>query len=38
MTELRLRYYKEQKKALLGGKPELPKLAELVKKILKCLN
>lgn len=32
MTELRLRYYKEQKKALLGGKPELPKLAELVKK------
>jgi beta-aspartyl-peptidase (threonine type) len=32
MTELRLRYHKEQKKALLGGKPELPKLAELVKK------
>ena len=32
MTELRLRYYDEQKKALLGGKPELPRLAELVKK------
>jgi L-asparaginase / beta-aspartyl-peptidase len=32
MTELRLRYYREQKKVLLGGKPELPKLAELVKK------
>lgn len=31
-TELRLRYYREQKKALLGGKPELPKLAELVKQ------
>jgi beta-aspartyl-peptidase (threonine type) len=32
MTELRLRYHEEQKKALLGGKPELPKLAELVKQ------
>jgi L-asparaginase / beta-aspartyl-peptidase len=32
MTELRLRYYEEQKKALLDGKGELPKLAELVKK------
>ena len=32
MTELRLRYHEEQTKALLGRKPELPKLAELVKK------
>jgi beta-aspartyl-peptidase (threonine type) len=32
MTERRLRYHEEQKKALLGGNPELPKLAELVKK------
>jgi beta-aspartyl-peptidase (threonine type) len=32
MTELRLRYYNEQKKILLGDKPELPKLAKLVKK------
>jgi len=32
VTELRLRYYEEQKKALLEGRFELPRLAELVKK------
>jgi beta-aspartyl-peptidase (threonine type) len=32
MTDLRLRYYEAQKKALLEGRYELPKLAELVKK------
>jgi beta-aspartyl-peptidase (threonine type) len=31
MTDLRLRYYEAQKKALLEGRYELPKLAELVK-------
>jgi beta-aspartyl-peptidase (threonine type) len=31
ITELRLKYYEEQKKALLDGKCELPKLADLVK-------
>jgi beta-aspartyl-peptidase (threonine type) len=31
ITELRLKYYEQQKKALLEGKPELPKLANLVK-------
>jgi beta-aspartyl-peptidase (threonine type) len=31
ITELRLRYYEQQKKALLKEKPELPKLARLVK-------
>jgi beta-aspartyl-peptidase (threonine type) len=31
MTELRLRYYEQQKKALLEGKSELPKLASLIK-------
>jgi beta-aspartyl-peptidase (threonine type) len=31
VTELRLRYYEQQKKALLEGKPELPKLASLVR-------
>lgn len=31
-TELRLKYYEEQKKALLNGKFELPKLYELVKE------
>jgi beta-aspartyl-peptidase (threonine type) len=31
VTELRLRYYEQQKKALLEGKPELPKLAKLIK-------
>lgn len=31
ITELRLRYYEQQKKVLLDGKSELPKLAELVK-------
>lgn len=31
ITELRLRYYEEQKKALLDGKFELPRLADLVK-------
>jgi len=32
MTELRLKYYEEQKKALLEGRFELPKLYSLVKK------
>jgi len=32
LTELRLKYYEEQKKALLDGKFELPKLYSLVKK------
>jgi beta-aspartyl-peptidase (threonine type) len=32
MTELRMRYYNDQKKALLEGRYELPKLGELVKK------
>jgi beta-aspartyl-peptidase (threonine type) len=32
VTELRLRYYEEQKKALLEGRFELPRLAELAKK------
>ena len=32
ITELRLRYYEEQKKALLEGKTQLPKIARLVKK------
>ncbi|MCS7124365.1 MAG: isoaspartyl peptidase/L-asparaginase [Candidatus Bathyarchaeota archaeon] len=31
ITELRLKYYEQQKRALLEGKFELPKLAELVK-------
>ncbi len=31
ITELRLKYYEQQKQALLEGKIELPKLAELVK-------
>jgi len=31
ITELRLKYYEDQKKALLEGKSELPKLADLVK-------
>jgi len=31
ITELRLKYYEQQKKALLEGKPELPKLSNLVK-------
>ena len=31
ITELRLKYYESQKKAMLEGKPELPKLAELAK-------
>jgi beta-aspartyl-peptidase (threonine type) len=31
VTELRIRYYEQQKKALLEGKPELPRLARLVK-------
>jgi len=31
ITELRLKYYEQQKKALLEGKPELPKLSSLVK-------
>ena len=31
VTELRLRYYERQKKALLEGKSDLPKLADLVK-------
>lgn len=32
VTNLRLKYYEQQRKALLNGKFELPKLAELVKK------
>ncbi|MEM3695878.1 MAG: isoaspartyl peptidase/L-asparaginase [Candidatus Bathyarchaeia archaeon] len=32
ITELRLKYYEQQKKALLEGKFELPKLAELIKE------
>lgn len=32
MTELRLKYYEDQKKALLEGRFELPKLYSLVKK------
>ena len=32
MTDLRLRYYEAQKKALLEGRYELPKLAELAKQ------
>ncbi|MEM3699309.1 MAG: isoaspartyl peptidase/L-asparaginase [Candidatus Bathyarchaeia archaeon] len=32
LTELRLKYYEQQKKALLDGKFELPKLAELIKE------
>jgi len=31
MSDLRLKYYEEQKKLLLDGKFELPKLAELIK-------
>lgn len=31
ITELRLKYYEQQKKALLEGKSELPKLADLAK-------
>jgi L-asparaginase / beta-aspartyl-peptidase len=31
VTELRLKYYEQQKKALLEGKSELPKLANMVK-------
>ena len=31
VTELRLKYYEQQKKALLEGKSELPKLAKMVK-------
>jgi beta-aspartyl-peptidase (threonine type) len=38
MTELRLRYYGEQKKAFLSGKSELPKLGELVKKHPEMFN
>lgn len=32
VTELRLRYYEQQKKALLEGKSELPKLVNMVKE------
>jgi beta-aspartyl-peptidase (threonine type) len=32
VTELRLKYYSQQKKRLLGGESELPKLAELVRE------
>ena len=32
VTPLRLMYYEQQKKALTGGKPQLPKLAILVKE------
>ena len=38
MTELRIRYYNDQKKALLEGRYELPKLGELVKKHPELFN
>lgn len=38
MTDLRLRYYETQKKALLEGKYELPKLSELVQKHPELFN
>jgi beta-aspartyl-peptidase (threonine type) len=38
VTELRLRYYRDQKKALLEGRYELPKLGELVKKHPELFN
>lgn len=38
VTELRLRYYAEQKKTLLERRFELPKLAELVKKHPELFN
>jgi beta-aspartyl-peptidase (threonine type) len=38
ITELRLRYYEEQKKNLLSGKFELPKLHELVKNYPKLFQ
>jgi beta-aspartyl-peptidase (threonine type) len=37
-TELRLEYFKQQKKALLEGKFELPKLAELIKNRPELFN
>jgi beta-aspartyl-peptidase (threonine type) len=38
MTELRMRYYNDQKRALLEGRYELPKLGELVKKHPELFN
>ena len=38
VTELRLRYYNDQKKALLEGRYELPKLGELVNKHRELFN
>jgi beta-aspartyl-peptidase (threonine type) len=38
VSELRLRYYRDQKKALLEGRYELPKLGELVKKHPELFN
>ncbi len=38
VSELRLRYYEEQKKALLEGRYELPKLGELVSKHPELFN
>ena len=38
VSELRLRYFKEQKKALLEGKYDLPKLTELARKHPELFN
>jgi beta-aspartyl-peptidase (threonine type) len=38
VTELRLKYYEDQKKALLEGRFELPRLAELVKRHPELFN
>jgi beta-aspartyl-peptidase (threonine type) len=38
ISELRLKYYEQQKKALLDGKSELPKLANLVKTYPEIFN
>jgi beta-aspartyl-peptidase (threonine type) len=38
VNELRLRYFKEQKKALLEGKYDLPKLSELARKHPELFN
>jgi beta-aspartyl-peptidase (threonine type) len=38
ISELRLKYYEQQKKALLDGKSELPKLANLVKTCPEIFN
>jgi beta-aspartyl-peptidase (threonine type) len=38
ISELRLKYYEQQKKALVDGKSELPKLADLVKTYPEIFN